>query len=190
MERFPLLLFLLFALLFGSTGKTIDRMKQNVKEVTRTIDAEKLAAGAYNDFKRREVRPIEAGYSHRRFNRKNRKEENVASPKQSRSCFCGIPQGFSCPDGFLETQIHWNDAPLAGPVVSPHFPAEAPPYDVGDEWAWLQDRYDGDLQQDAYGWNWKERFNDNNQAGPQLGAYPCNQQGWCCKLKTRFTVPP
>jgi len=46
----------------------------------------------------------------------------------------------------------------------------------------VQDKYDGDLQQNEYGWNWKERFNGNNQEGPQLGGYPCGQQGWCCKL--------
>lgn len=193
MDRFLLrLLLLLLALVFVSKGKTINSLKQNANEIKKRIDVDELAVKKDIDFKRHEVRPIEAGYNDRRFHNSKRKEEsNLTKPppthKRLRRCFCGISPGASCPDGFLETQIRWND-PLAGPLVPPHFQSEGPPYDVGDDWSWLQDSYDGDLQQNAYGWNWKERFNDNSQAGPQLGGYPCGQQGWCCKLNWQMAL--
>ena len=180
MDRFLFLLFFLFSLGFGSKGKNINPLNQN----KRKIDVDGHDFKKESDFKRREVRPIEAGYNFQHSNKNNRLDENLikqANRKRFRRCFCGLSPDASCPDGFLETQIQWND-PFVGPLAPPHFPAEGPPYDVGDEWSWVQDRYDGDLQQNAYGWNWKERFNDNSQTGPQQGG-PCGQQGWCCKLK-------
>lgn len=181
MERITFLLLLLFASFLTSSGKTIHPLRQG--EAKRKIETEKVDFESYIYSKRREVRPIEPGYRGQYFKRKNGKEESATGPKEKRRCFCGIPQGFSCPDGFLTTQIHWNDAPLAGSPVPPNLPAEGPPFDVGDEWAWLQDAYDGYLQHDVYGWSWKERLNDNVQVGPQLGASPRMQQGWCCKFK-------
>lgn len=183
MDRLLLQLFILFPLAFGIKGKNINPLKQSSQEIKRRLEIGEHA------FKRYEARPIEAGHNNQHFH--NRLDEHLTKPasrKRSRRCFCGLSPGAGCPDGFLETQIQWND-PLVGPQVPPHFPAEGPPYDVGDEWAWVQDRYDGDLQQNAYGWNWKERFNDNSQTGPQQGGYPCGQQGWCCKLKLANHYP-
>lgn len=178
MGRFPLLLFLISHLVFESVGKTINPFEKNLNEIKRKVVFDEHAVlKEDHDLKRHEVRPIEAGYNHQHSPKNNR----PANRKRIRRCFCGISPGASCPNGFQETQIQWNDFPV-GPLLSPHFPAEGPPYDVGDEWAWVQDNYDGELQQNEYGWNWKERFNGNNQEEPQLGGYPCGQQGWCCKL--------
>ncbi|PFX26336.1 uncharacterized protein LOC111329160 [Stylophora pistillata] len=180
MERFTHLLLLLFASFLSSSGKTIHRLKQSDKEVKRKMEADKVDIGNYIDSKGREVRPIEPGYIHQHFSKKSKYEESAASPKERRHCFCGIPRSYSCPDGFIATQVHWNDAPLTGPLMPPNLPTVGPPFGIGDEQAWLQDSYDGELQQDVYGWNWKERLNDNVQAGPQHDASPCMQQGWCC----------
>lgn len=184
MDRFPLLFLLLFPQVFGSKGKTINPFENNSNEIKRRVVVGEHAFRKDDDLERHEVRPIEAGYNHQYSRKNNGQGENLTKPasrKRLRRCFCGLSPGASCPDGYLETHIQWND-PLVGPLVPPHFPAEGPPYDVGDEWAWVQDSYDGDLQQNAYGWNWKEKFNGNNPEGPQLGGYPCGQQGWCCKL--------
>lgn len=183
MNRFLLLLFFLSPLVLGSEGKSINPFQQSSHEI-KLIQLHKNAFKNANDFKRHEVRPIEADYKYRNSHKNSKLDENltkIASRKRLRRCFCGLSPDASCPPGFLETQIEWND-PLAGPIVPPHFPAERPPYDVGDEWTWVQDRFDGDLQQNAYGWNWKDKFDDNSQTGPQQDGYPCIQQGWCCKL--------
>lgn len=183
MNRFLLLLFFFSPLLLGSEGKSINPFKQSSHEIN-LIHLDKNAFKNADDFKRHEVRPIEAGYNYRNSHKNNKLDENLtktASRKRLRRCFCGLSPDASCPDGFLETHIEWND-PLVGPIVPSNFPAEGPPYDVGDEWTWVQDRFDGDLQQNAYGWNWKDKFDDNSQTGPQQAGYPCGQQGWCCKL--------
>lgn len=177
MDRFPLLFLLIFPLVFVTKGKTINPFQKNSNEIKRRVVFGEHVFRKEDNLQRHEVRPIEAGYNHQH----SRENSRSASRKRMRRCFCGLSLSASCPNGYLETHIQWNDLP-AGPLVSPHFPAAGPPYDVGDEWAWVQDKYDGDLQQNEYGWTWKERFNGNNLEEPQLGGYPCGQQGWCCKL--------
>lgn len=177
MDRLTIVFLLLSPLVFESKGKTINPFEINSNEIKRRVVLGENAFREEDNLKRHEVRPIVAGYNHQHFRKNNR----PASRTRRRRCFCGLSPGASCPNGYLETHIQWNDLQVDS-LVPPHFPAEGPPYDVGDEWAWVQDNYDGDLQQNEYGWNWKERLNGNNEEGPQLGGYPCGQQGWCCKL--------
>ena len=163
---------LLFAEVLDSRGKALKSMEDNTNGVSRGVDASEEAFNKDTKFKRHQLRPTEQGYNHERSSRKSR-------PKRLRRCFCGLPFGASCPSGFLETSFHWP-FPVA-PIVPPSFPAEGPPFDVGDEWAWLQDGYDGELEQDPYGWNWKERMNGNTHVGSQFGTQRYGQHGWCCE---------
>lgn len=176
---------LLFAQVLDSRGKWLKSMEGNTKWASREMDASEETFGKDTKFKWHGLSPIEQGYNHERSSRNEwNKDKSIQKSrhKRLRRCFCGLPFGASCPDGFLETCIHWP-LPIA-PIVPPSFPAEGPSFDVGDEWAWLQDGYDGELEQDPYGWNWRERMNGNTHAGSQFGTQPYGQHGWCCELLT------
>ena len=109
MGRFPLLLFLISHLVFESVGKTINPFEKNLNEIKRKVVFDEHAVlKEDHDLKRHEVRPIEAGYNHQHSPKNNR----PANRKRIRRCFCGISPGASCPNGFQETQIQWNDFPV------------------------------------------------------------------------------
>ena len=174
MSKVSQFLVVLLANIILSSGKSIHQSVSS-KQTTRRASGGELGS------RRREVRPIEPGYNHHGFHQtdwKRKSQKKAAANKRLKRCFCG-PYTSLCPNGFSETEMDWP-CPREQ-FVSPHYPPNGPPYEVGDDWAWLEDNYEGDLEKNVYGWNWDTNRRQNGPTGYTYDGYPCGHSGWCCE---------
>ena len=150
-------LLFLFSQLVNSEGKALKSIKHNKNGILRISDVIEQES----TIKGHQVKwPIESSfYEKRSHNSESNKGKTTktSSHKGSRRCFCRLPSSVSCPDGCQ-----------TGPIA-PQSSFPGPPYDVEEEWPWLQQNNNGDLTE------------------IQFGTHPCGQYGWCCKsLYTSF----